>query len=109
MTPEGRVKEQVKKVLAAYKPHVYGNWIVQNGMGTPTLDYIGCCCGRYFSIETKAEGKLLTARQQKTAEEIQAANGEVFEIRVYNSPELTRLDEWLHERVMRKLTKQVGR
>lgn len=108
MTPEGRVKSRVKDILTAYKPHVYGNWIVQNGMGTPTLDYIGCCCGRYFSVETKAPGKKPTARQAKTVADIEIASGRVFVIDDVDAVALTELDEWLHYYVMRKQRRQQG-
>lgn len=73
MTPEGKVKEQVKKLLKEYG--AYYHMPVQNGMGAPTLDFICCMGGRYLGIETKSPGKLATARQQKTMQEINAAGG----------------------------------
>lgn len=102
MTPEGKVKEKVKNVLDAFKPHVFGHWIVQNGMGSPTLDYIGCCCGCYFTVETKAAGKKLTPRQELTAKSTEDANGAVFKVIGENDLELLVLEAWLYQRVMTK-------
>ena len=80
MTPEGRVKAQVKTALRDLK----GYWFcpVQNGMGAPGLDFMqvqvpGCPA---FAIETKAPGKHLTVRQQRTVATIRAAGGTVFVI-----------------------------
>lgn len=75
-TPEGKVKEHVKKLLREFG--AYYHMPVQNGMGAPSLDFVCCLNGLYFAIETKAEGKALTPRQEKTAEEIRSAGGKVF-------------------------------
>lgn len=79
-TPEGRVKDLVKKVLKSFGPGVYYHMPVQNGMGSPTLDFIGCAGGRYFGVETKAPGKLPTPRQLATIQQIRNAGGRVFVI-----------------------------
>lgn len=76
MTPEGKIKEQVKKLLKAHK--VYYHMPVTNGMGAPTLDFICCHAGRYIAIETKAPGKKPTPRQEITMNEIAFAGGYVF-------------------------------
>ena len=78
MTPEGAVKREVKKVLKEYK--AYYHMPVQNGMGAPTLDFVGCYNGRFFAIETKAPGKKPTPRQEVTVALIKAAGGEAFVI-----------------------------
>jgi hypothetical protein len=56
MTPEGRVKEAVKKLLKAR-----GIWYympIQNGMGVVGIpDFICCWNGKFLAIETKAPGK----------------------------------------------------
>ena len=77
MTPEGKVKQKVKKMLASI-PGLYAHWPVQNGMGSPTLDCIACCRGRYVGIETKAVGKKLTPRQELTMNAMIDANANVF-------------------------------
>lgn len=75
-TPEGKIKERVKKLLKAYG--IYYHMPVMNGMGAPTLDFICCYKGRYFAIETKAPGKKPTPRQLITIRDIEQAGGWVF-------------------------------
>lgn len=89
MTPEGRVKAKVKKVLAHYR--AYYHMPVQNGMGKPSLDFIGCSNGFYFAIETKAPGEKPSKRQEVTIEETRQAKGEVFVI----DGDCTELEVWL--------------
>ena len=52
MTPEGRVKSRLKKAIKAAEADglcVYYHMPVQNGMGAPTLDFVGCVGGRYWA------------------------------------------------------------
>ena len=94
MTPEGKVKEQVKKLLREYG--AYYHMPVQNGMGAPTLDFVGCYRGHYFAIEAKAPGKLPTRRQYDTMSDITWAGGQCFV--VDGSAENTaKLVAWLKE------------
>lgn len=72
-TPEGIVKDQVKKLLKEYGAYYHAP--VQNGMGSPTLDFICCWRGKYLAIETKAPGKGPTPRQLKTLIAIATAGG----------------------------------
>lgn len=76
-TPEGRVKDVVKKILKRFE-NVYYHMPVQNGMGEPTLDFIGSCNGHFFAIETKAPGKKPTERQQLTMGNMLAGGAVVF-------------------------------
>jgi hypothetical protein len=79
-TPEGRVKLWVDAMLATFsaqKPLWYFK-PVQQGFGKPALDYIGCCNGRFFSVEAKAPGEWLTPYQRTTAREIIESGGAVF-------------------------------
>lgn len=93
-TPEGKVKDQVKRLLAQYKPRLYAHWPVQNGMGEPTLDCNGAINGRAYAIETKAPGKKMTPRQEVTAAGMRLAGIRVFEID--GSPEdMHQLKMWL--------------
>ena len=89
MTPEGRVKAKVKKLLKGYP--LYSNWPVPCGYGTPMLDCVGCFLGLFFSIETKAPGGKPTPRQQQTIEEQRRAGAKVFII----DGDTTELEEWL--------------
>ena len=100
MTPEGRVKRRVRQILEAQE----GMWFdmpVPSGYGRQTVDFIGCFRGYFFAVETKAEGKELTLRQENTARGIASAMGVVFTI-VGESPEqfeplvkwLAKIDAW---------------
>lgn len=77
MTPEGKVKANLKKSLNQY-PQLYQFWPVQNGMGSPALDVIVCFKGRYISIEVKALKGSMTSRQEITADKIRVAGGDAF-------------------------------
>jgi hypothetical protein len=76
VTPEGKVKAEIKKVL-----HQHGAWYympIQNGMGVTGIpDFIVCLHGRFLGIECKAPGKehTVTANQQKQLSGIAAAQG----------------------------------
>lgn len=73
---EATVKLHVKKRLKALG--VYHFWPVQMGIGSVTLDCLGCVDGCFFAIETKAPGKTLTLQQKITAEKIRESNGAVL-------------------------------
>jgi hypothetical protein len=100
MTPEGKVKAHVKLVLRMLK--AYWHMPVQNGMGSPSLDFhvclpivitqdmVGTRVGLYVGIETKALGKHLTPRQKMTSQEIVSAGGKVFMI----DGDTSKLEAW---------------
>jgi hypothetical protein len=75
-TPEGKVKNAVRKLLSDrgiwyYQP-------MQNGMGRVGIpDFICCWNGKFIAIETKAPGKkaALTANQQGVLWAIEAHGG----------------------------------
>lgn len=90
-TPEGKVKAAVKKLLMQYE--AYWHCPVQNGMGAPSLDFVGCHRGQYFAVETKAVGNALTARQRATADAIARAGGVVFV--VVGVEDIKALEHWL--------------
>lgn len=93
MTPEGKVKSAIKKVLL--RIGAYQHWPVQNGMGTPCLDVHGCYNGMYFAIEAKRPGGVPTVRQDETIRRIAAAGGLV---RVISSIEGAEdIPRWLKE------------
>jgi hypothetical protein len=76
LTPEGRVKEKVKRLLEKYGAYYF--MPVQNGMGKASLDFLVCHQGRFAAIETKAGTKGMTPRQEVTTEEMRAAKAAVF-------------------------------
>jgi hypothetical protein len=95
MTPEGKVKTAIKKVLTSIG--AYQHWPVQNGMGAPCLDCHGCYRGTYFAIEAKAPGKLPTPRQEETIKKIVAAEGMVMVISSVEGAQ--NIKSWLEEHV----------
>ena len=77
-TPEGKVKDRIVKCLKGYG--AYYHMPVQNGMGRPSLDFIGCYYGHFFAVEAKAPGKKPTKRQELTMREMMNAGAAVFVI-----------------------------
>lgn len=77
-TPEGKVKDKVKRLLKKYG--CYQFWPVQTGYGAPTLDCLACHNGYFLGIETKAPGKHPTPRQLLTMDDMKEADGKVFVI-----------------------------
>ena len=75
MTPEGKVKADVKaflmerRVASMSKPCLdaagYYHMYVPSGYGDPALDFTGCYKGRFFSVETKARGGVPSAMQNR--------------------------------------------
>ena len=91
MTPEGRIKAQLKKLLSEHG--AYYHMPVQNGMGAPSLDFICCHQGCYFGIETKAGNKKPTPRQENTMNQIRLAGGLAFLVNEVEG--MDELREWL--------------
>lgn len=92
MTPEGRIKERLKKLLKAHG--AYYHMPVQNGMGAPSLDFVCCHRGRFFAIETKAGNKKMAERQEHTASEMRKAGGLAFLVNEVEGLDI--LEEWLN-------------
>lgn len=89
-TPEGAVKEAVRKLFDEYEvwyfmpaTHGYGR------SGVP--DFIGCYQGRLIAVETKAGNKQPTALQQREIRRIQEAGGYALVINEENLHELRAL------------------
>ncbi len=80
MTPEGKVKAVVTKILSSFGVEIYKFMPVPSGYGPSSLDYILCVGGKFVAIETKAPGKKLTPRQVQTCKAIRDAGGIVFVI-----------------------------
>ena len=74
MTPEGKVKAEIKKALKARGAYQF--WPVQRGFGAATVDCLACDAGRFIAIEVKREdGGVLTGRQKATLHEVALAGG----------------------------------
>jgi hypothetical protein len=79
MTPEGKIKARIKKLLDGYD-RVFYFMPVPSGYGMTTIDYFVCMDGIFVGIEAKAPGKKPTARQEGTLADIRAAGGSTFVI-----------------------------
>lgn len=79
MTPEGKVKAKVKKVLgeigAYYAMPMGSGW---GNSGVP--DFLACYQGRFIGIECKAGGNDPTALQESNLKAIQKAGGNALVI-----------------------------
>jgi hypothetical protein len=87
MTPEGKVKAAVKKELDRY-PH-YREMPVPGGFGKSGLDFTVCFFGLFLAIETKADGKQPTKRQELRMEEIERAGGIAVAVRSVDEAQTT--------------------
>ena len=96
-TPENIVKQKVKKVLDKFKSQIDGFWPVPAGYGESHLDYVGCICGHFFCIETKAPGKKPTPRQIHRIDTVRRAGGLAF---VIDGTEATTTYEQLEAHLM---------
>ena len=77
MTPEGKVKKQVKEFLDSLGEDCWYYCPVPSGYGKKGVpDIIGCFKGKFFGIELKAPGKLATDWQVKQLQDIYRAGGE---------------------------------
>ena len=92
-TPEGKVKDAIKKVLNAR--NIWFFMPAANGFGKVGVpDFICCWSGKFLAIEAKAKGKIndTTANQKARIAEINDHNG--IAIVIDDAKELERfLDE----------------
>ena len=80
MTPEGKVKAQVKKLLDSHK--VYYFMPATGGYGRSGIpDFICCSKGKFMAIECKAGNGRLTALQTRELTRIDAAGGDTVVVR----------------------------
>lgn len=107
-TPEGRVKDLVRKALKAASAY----WLspVQNGLGKPGVDFhccvpivvtsemVGMTIGVHVGIETKRPGGKPTPRQELTMKEMRAAGGITFVV----DGDLQELNTWIADPIYRR-------
>ena len=87
MTPEAKVKAQIKKVLDT--THAYWFMPVTGGFGKAGVaDFAVCINGHYVAIEAKAGKGKTTALQDREAARVQAAGGTALVINETNINEL---------------------
>lgn len=89
-TPEGKVKEGIKKMLRAS-----GAWYtmpIGTGFGVAGVpDFIICSHGRFIAVEAKAGKGKTTALQDKQIRDIKAAGGTALIINETNLGDLKKL------------------
>ena len=87
MTPEGKVKEKVKKVLKEL--NAYYAMPASGGYGNSGVpDFIVCYQSRFYGIECKANGNKPTALQMDNLVRIRKAGGFGFVIDEENVEQL---------------------
>ena len=93
MTPEAKVKNAVKKVLATSQAYFFSPF--GGGMGRAGIpDIIACKNGHFIGIECKAGRGKTTALQERELHAITGAGGTALIIRENNLDELQKaLDE----------------
>lgn len=87
LTPEGKVKQQVKKILDSFAEthRLYYFFPPANGYGRQGIpDVIVCVEGKFLAIECKAGKGTTTALQEKEMAKIRAANGVTLVVREDN-------------------------
>lgn len=101
MTPEGKIKRSISRLIDRYKG-VYVFMPVPSGYGKSSLDYLLCVDGIFVAIEAKAPGKKPTDRQKKIMEDIKRAGGVVLLIDSEACTDLDRLDDILWRRAKQR-------
>jgi len=105
-TPEGIVKEAIKKVLDRYKiypakkagafpPDALGWYYmpVQHFSVKGIPDFLGHYCGQFWAVEAKALGKKPTGFQQLQLDAIEKSGGKVFVVDSLKSLEV--FEDWI--------------
>lgn len=91
LTPEGKVKAKVRKLLDKF--NVYHFMPATGGFGRSGVpDIVGCYHGKFFAVECKAGGNKPTALQEKQIRSIEEADGVAF---VINEDNIDKLELWL--------------
>jgi hypothetical protein len=94
VTPEGKVKAKIRKLLNNYGAYYFQP--VQMGIGATGLDFHCMLAGaRAFFVEAKAPGKQPTLRQQLMIEKLTYMGATVFVID--DDVTLEELKDWLDE------------
>lgn len=92
-TPEGKVKQQVVKLMKAHGIYYFSP--MTHGFGRSGVPDIICCVkGRFVGIECKAGSNKPTTLQEKEMQDIRTSGGVTY---VINETNLTMLGEALEE------------
>lgn len=94
MTPEAKVKQQVKKLLDEFRIYYFSP--PANGYGRAGIpDIVGCVLGKFIAIECKAGKGKTTALQDRELARITEAGGFAFVANENNLNELREHIQWL--------------
>ena len=97
MTPEGKVKARVKKILDSIGAYYF--MPATGGYGRSGVpDIVGCLNGVFFAIECKANGGKPTALQLREIDRINAVGGFAIVVDEDNAELLESLPKLLGER-----------
>jgi hypothetical protein len=94
MTPEGKIKAKLRRMLNAYDCWHY--WPVPGGYGRRTVDVLGLYRGHFFAVEAKRPGKGPTELQTQELALIQDTGGTSFVVN--DDASLKKLKDWLESR-----------
>lgn len=79
MTPEGKIKAKIRKMLKGFGPSIWSYMPVQGRWSKRALDYIVCANGWFVSIEAKKNATApLTPMQEITRSLVEEAGGLVL-------------------------------
>jgi hypothetical protein len=96
-TPEGEIKDQVRKILDEMGAYYF--FPAANGYGrTGIPDVIACIGGHFVGIECKAGSKQPTALQQRELDNIEKAEGTGLVVNADNISNLKNILENAYER-----------
>jgi Holliday junction resolvase len=91
MTPEGAVKNRVKKELDELGAYYF--MPATGGFGRSGIpDFVGCHKGVFFAIECKAGKGIPTALQERELKNIKRAGGQAW---VVNETNVELLSQWV--------------
>jgi pantoate kinase len=93
-TPEGKVKDKIKKILKAH--NIYFAMPMGTGFGNSGVpDFLCCFKGRFLAIEAKADAKSkATALQVKHGEDIDNSGGMWW---IVNADNIEVFELWIKE------------
>jgi hypothetical protein len=79
VTPEGRIKNKIRKLLDSFEDGLYYYMVIPFGYGKTTVDYLICVDGLFVAIEAKGKpGQRPTPRQDDVLAEVRRAGGSTF-------------------------------
>lgn len=80
-TPEGRVKQMIRRVLNSYGHGIHYEMPVPSAFGSRTVDFLVCAWGVFVAIEAKAGKNEVTLRQKEYLKSVSTAGGVALVVR----------------------------